>query len=84
MVLFYRAAAAVASHLSRCVCSCVCQAMEERYQAVKQHLQMAETRLLRAPEQGGQRSNGAELPAPAGKAARADPGTSDLRDAIGE
>ncbi|XP_043230031.1 hamartin-like isoform X1 [Amphibalanus amphitrite] len=58
------------------------QAMDERYQAVKQHLQMAETRLLRVSEPGGQRSNGAELPAPTGKAARADPGTWDLRDAI--
>ena len=63
--------------------TCV-QALEERYRAVKQHLQAAETRLLTVPEPGGRPSNGAELPAPAGKAARADPGTADLRAAIGE
>ena len=66
------------------VCVLSCQALEERYRATKQHLQAAETRLLVSPEPGRQRSNGAELPAPSGKASRTDPGTCDLRDAIGE
>ena len=60
------------------------QALEERYQAAKQHLQAAETRLLLVSEPAGQRSNGAQLPAPSGKAARTEPAACDLRDAIGE